>query len=161
MVFFYKCMIYIMNYMIKSFDVICYNLQVNLVLERRDICRGQNQTTFSVFEIPSYPRKSAVSWSLRYSFSPYHYSLAPFSMSFPNSRTDVYIYSYILILRIIRRMNLKSMAEFPAKKNTNSKTRINSFTTKCSSLGKQHRARLYILRRCVTMLLRSYIDQDD
>ncbi|CAN7054154.1 unnamed protein product [Brassica rapa subsp. trilocularis] len=54
------------------------------------------------------------------------------------------------------------MAEFRAKKNSNSKTRINSFTTKCSSpTSSTHRARLYILRRCVTMLLRSYIDQDD
>ncbi|KAF8111242.1 hypothetical protein N665_0076s0229 [Sinapis alba] len=53
------------------------------------------------------------------------------------------------------------MAEFPAKKNPNSKTRINSFTAKCSSLVKQHRARLYILRCCATMLLRSYFDHDD
>ncbi|CAH8359308.1 unnamed protein product [Eruca vesicaria subsp. sativa] len=53
------------------------------------------------------------------------------------------------------------MAEFPTKKSPNSKTKINSFTTKCSSLVKQHRARLYILRRCATMLLRSYLDRDD
>ncbi|CAH8342223.1 unnamed protein product [Eruca vesicaria subsp. sativa] len=53
------------------------------------------------------------------------------------------------------------MAEFQAKKNPNSKTKSNTFTTKCSSLVKQHRAHLYILRRCATMLIRSYIDHDD
>ncbi|CAH8363385.1 unnamed protein product [Eruca vesicaria subsp. sativa] len=41
------------------------------------------------------------------------------------------------------------MAEYLAKKNPNSKTRI-SITTKCSSLLKQHRTRLSILRRCAS-----------
>ncbi|XP_022724183.1 uncharacterized protein LOC111280910 [Durio zibethinus] len=35
------------------------------------------------------------------------------------------------------------------------------FSTKCASLVKQQRARLYILRRCATMLLCWYIHGDD
>lgn len=35
------------------------------------------------------------------------------------------------------------------------------FSNKCASLVKEQRARLYILRRCATMLLCSYIEADD
>lgn len=35
------------------------------------------------------------------------------------------------------------------------------FTSKCASLVKQQRARIYILRRCATMLLCWYIQGDD
>ncbi|OAY53296.1 small polypeptide DEVIL 19 [Manihot esculenta] len=35
------------------------------------------------------------------------------------------------------------------------------FTTKCVSLIKEQRARIYILRRCATMLLCWYIHGDD
>jgi hypothetical protein len=35
------------------------------------------------------------------------------------------------------------------------------FTRKCASLVKQQRARIYILRRCATMLLCWYIQGDD
>lgn len=35
------------------------------------------------------------------------------------------------------------------------------FTSKCASLVKQQRARIYILRRCATMLLFWYIQGDD
>ncbi|KAE9593603.1 hypothetical protein Lalb_Chr18g0044821 [Lupinus albus] len=35
------------------------------------------------------------------------------------------------------------------------------FTNKCASLGKEQRARLYIIRRCATMLLCWYIEGDD
>ncbi|RHN49626.1 hypothetical protein MtrunA17_Chr7g0276521 [Medicago truncatula] len=35
------------------------------------------------------------------------------------------------------------------------------FSNKCTSLVKEQRARLYILRRCATMLLCSYIQGDD
>ncbi|KAL4643980.1 hypothetical protein ACB092_02G130600 [Castanea dentata] len=36
-----------------------------------------------------------------------------------------------------------------------------SFTRKCSSLVKEQRARIYVLRRCATMLLCWYIHGDD
>ncbi|KDP40606.1 hypothetical protein JCGZ_24605 [Jatropha curcas] len=35
------------------------------------------------------------------------------------------------------------------------------FTTKCASLIKEQRSRIYILRRCATMLLCWYIHGDD
>ncbi|TKY61170.1 DEVIL protein [Spatholobus suberectus] len=35
------------------------------------------------------------------------------------------------------------------------------FSNKCASLVKEQRARLYILRRCATMLLCWYIQGDD
>ncbi|RYR02809.1 hypothetical protein Ahy_B06g081638 [Arachis hypogaea] len=35
------------------------------------------------------------------------------------------------------------------------------YTNKCASLVKEQRARLYILRRCATMLLCWYIQGDD
>ncbi|XP_027169708.1 uncharacterized protein LOC113769461 [Coffea eugenioides] len=35
------------------------------------------------------------------------------------------------------------------------------FTRKCASLVKEQRARIYILRRCATMLLCWYIQGDD
>ncbi|KAK9228421.1 hypothetical protein WN944_021371 [Citrus x changshan-huyou] len=35
------------------------------------------------------------------------------------------------------------------------------FTTKCAALVKEQRARMYILRRCATMLLCWYIQGDD
>ncbi|EYU45923.1 hypothetical protein ABFS82_04G089600 [Erythranthe guttata] len=37
----------------------------------------------------------------------------------------------------------------------------NGFTRKCASLVKQQRARIYILRRCATMLLCWYIQGDN
>ncbi|KMZ57192.1 ROTUNDIFOLIA like 8 [Zostera marina] len=45
-------------------------------------------------------------------------------------------------------------------KPTNSKTARRSFTRKCASLVKEQRARFYIMRRCVTMLIcwREYQD---
>ncbi|KAI5602286.1 hypothetical protein POPTR_001G161200v4 [Populus trichocarpa] len=36
-----------------------------------------------------------------------------------------------------------------------------SFTNKCAALVKEQRARIYILRRCATMLLCWYIQGDD
>ncbi|KAL7152307.1 hypothetical protein ABFS83_04G088200 [Erythranthe nasuta] len=44
-----------------------------------------------------------------------------------------------------------------SKRSNNS----NGFTRKCASLVKQQRARIYILRRCATMLLCWYIQGDD
>ncbi|KAL5755438.1 hypothetical protein ACOSP7_019866 [Xanthoceras sorbifolium] len=41
------------------------------------------------------------------------------------------------------------------------KRKGNGFSTKCASLVKEQRARLYILRRCATMLLCWYIQGDD
>ncbi|KAG5248825.1 ROTUNDIFOLIA family protein [Salix suchowensis] len=35
------------------------------------------------------------------------------------------------------------------------------FTTKCAALVKEQRARIYILRRCATMLVCWYIQGDD
>nr|XP_043617026.1 small polypeptide DEVIL 22-like [Erigeron canadensis] len=37
----------------------------------------------------------------------------------------------------------------------------NRITTKCASLVKKQRARIYILRRCATMLLCWYIQGDE
>ncbi|XP_058079258.1 small polypeptide DEVIL 19-like [Magnolia sinica] len=37
----------------------------------------------------------------------------------------------------------------------------NGFTRRCASLVKEQRARIYILRRCATMLLCWYIHGDD
>ncbi|CAL0302208.1 unnamed protein product [Lupinus luteus] len=42
-----------------------------------------------------------------------------------------------------------------------SKRKGYGFTNKCASLGKEQRARLYIIRRCATMLLCWYIEGDD
>ncbi|ERN12608.1 hypothetical protein AMTRI_Chr01g136240 [Amborella trichopoda] len=39
--------------------------------------------------------------------------------------------------------------------------RTNGFTRRCARLAKEQRARLYILRRCATMLLCWYIQGDD
>ncbi|XP_022866585.1 uncharacterized protein LOC111386362 [Olea europaea var. sylvestris] len=44
---------------------------------------------------------------------------------------------------------------------TPSKRKSTRFTRKCASLVKEQRARIYILRRCATMLLCSYIQDDD
>ncbi|KAJ1390782.1 hypothetical protein SESBI_37189 [Sesbania bispinosa] len=41
------------------------------------------------------------------------------------------------------------------------KRKGNGFSNKCASLVKEQRARLYILRRCATMLLCWYIQGDD
>ncbi|XP_073311467.1 small polypeptide DEVIL 22-like [Primulina huaijiensis] len=37
----------------------------------------------------------------------------------------------------------------------------NNFTRKCASLVREQRARMYILRRCATMLLCWYIQGDE
>ncbi|KAK9734365.1 hypothetical protein RND81_04G134800 [Saponaria officinalis] len=42
-----------------------------------------------------------------------------------------------------------------------SKRKGNGFTKKCASLVKEQRARIYILRRCATMLLCWYIQDDE
>ncbi|KAF8011250.1 hypothetical protein BT93_J1758 [Corymbia citriodora subsp. variegata] len=44
-----------------------------------------------------------------------------------------------------------------AKACARRKGRINGLTRKCASLVRERRARIYILRRCAAMLLRSYI----
>ncbi|PIN13732.1 hypothetical protein CDL12_13630 [Handroanthus impetiginosus] len=49
------------------------------------------------------------------------------------------------------------MAELKLKRSSKS----NGFTRKCASLVKEQRARIYILRRCATMLLCWYIQGDD
>ncbi|MBA0745477.1 hypothetical protein Gogos_008052, partial [Gossypium gossypioides] len=46
-------------------------------------------------------------------------------------------------------------------KATAAERKGNGFSTKCASLVKQQRARLYIMRRCATMLLCWYIHGDD
>ncbi|CAF1934722.1 hypothetical protein BRARA_C03521 [Brassica rapa] len=48
------------------------------------------------------------------------------------------------------------MAEFKRKFNKG-----HAFTSKCVSLVKEQRARLYILRRCATMLCCWYIHGDE
>ncbi|KAB2007767.1 hypothetical protein ES319_D10G053200v1 [Gossypium barbadense] len=58
------------------------------------------------------------------------------------------------------------MAEFHSVQcncgvKASTKRKRNGFSTKCASLVKQQRARLYILRRCATMLLCWYIHGDD
>ncbi|XP_052183365.1 small polypeptide DEVIL 19-like [Diospyros lotus] len=42
-----------------------------------------------------------------------------------------------------------------------SRRKSNRFTSKCAALVKKQRARMYILRRCATMLLCWYIHGDD
>ncbi|KAB1218262.1 hypothetical protein CJ030_MR3G026142 [Morella rubra] len=41
------------------------------------------------------------------------------------------------------------------------KRKRQGFTSKCSSLVREQRARIYILRRCATMLLCWYINGDE
>ncbi|KAL5542811.1 hypothetical protein UlMin_010521 [Ulmus minor] len=41
------------------------------------------------------------------------------------------------------------------------KKKGHSFTRKCSTLVKEQRARIYVLRRCATMLLCWYIQGDE
>ncbi|XXG55086.1 hypothetical protein AAC387_Pa03g2814 [Persea americana] len=50
-------------------------------------------------------------------------------------------------------------AKCPA--TTRSKKGGNGFSRKCAALVKEQRARIYILRRCATMLLCWYIHGDD
>ncbi|KAI8529750.1 hypothetical protein RHMOL_Rhmol12G0249600 [Rhododendron molle] len=56
---------------------------------------------------------------------------------------------------------LKRQQSTSSRSNASSKRKGNGFTRKCASLVKEQRARLYILRRCATMLLCSYIQGDD
>ena len=49
----------------------------------------------------------------------------------------------------------KERSKVPAKRKGH------GISTKCASLVKEQRARLYILRRCATMLLCWYIQGDD
>lgn len=58
------------------------------------------------------------------------------------------------------------MAELRQKFKNNSSSSKGSksnggFTRKCASMLKEQRARIYILRRCATMLCCSYIQGDD
>ncbi|GMY32194.1 small polypeptide DEVIL 22-like [Fagus crenata] len=48
-----------------------------------------------------------------------------------------------------------------SKSGTPSKRKGHCFTRKCSSLVKEQRGRIYVLRRCATMLLCWYIHGDD
>ncbi|ESW11042.1 hypothetical protein PHAVU_009G260600 [Phaseolus vulgaris] len=48
-----------------------------------------------------------------------------------------------------------------AKIRGNGKRKGDGFSNKCASLVKEQRARLYILRRCATMLLCWYIQGDE
>ncbi|CAN6573700.1 unnamed protein product [Malus baccata var. baccata] len=48
-----------------------------------------------------------------------------------------------------------------ATAKAHSKRTGNSFSRKCAALVKEQRARIYILRRCATMLLCWYIQGDD
>ncbi|KAK1416956.1 hypothetical protein QVD17_26076 [Tagetes erecta] len=50
---------------------------------------------------------------------------------------------------------------FEIAKVANPKRNGHGITKKCASLVKQQRARIYILRRCATMLLCWYIQGDD
>ncbi|KAL8043560.1 hypothetical protein ABFX02_09G126900 [Erythranthe guttata] len=56
-------------------------------------------------------------------------------------------------------MNAKSSKR--SSSSSSSKRSNNGFTRKCASLVKEQRARIYILRRCATMLLCWYIQGDD
>ncbi|KAL9397643.1 hypothetical protein Peur_011896 [Populus x canadensis] len=65
-------------------------------------------------------------------------------------------YKYIditLTLQVL--LLLKNITESPAKKKRH------GFTRKCASLVQEQRARIYVLRRCATMLLCWYIQGDD
>ncbi|KAF5733459.1 hypothetical protein HS088_TW17G01003 [Tripterygium wilfordii] len=45
--------------------------------------------------------------------------------------------------------------------NSKASSKGSNLSTKCAKLVKQQRARIYILRRCATMLLCWYIHGDD
>lgn len=51
--------------------------------------------------------------------------------------------------------------EFQQHDQRRKKTKGHGFTRKCASLVKEQRAKIYILRRCATMLLCWYIQGDD
>ncbi|KAL1811396.1 hypothetical protein ACET3Z_021461 [Daucus carota] len=53
-----------------------------------------------------------------------------------------------------------TMAEIMMKRQLNKK-KGHGFSRKCASLVKQQRARIYILRRCATMLVCWYFQGDD
>ncbi|XAR49816.1 hypothetical protein NMG60_11003967 [Bertholletia excelsa] len=55
----------------------------------------------------------------------------------------------------LKHQQLKSRAYNPSKRKGH------GFTSKCASLVKEQRARIYILRRCATTLLCWYIHGDD
>ncbi|KAI3455694.1 hypothetical protein Pfo_012357 [Paulownia fortunei] len=56
-------------------------------------------------------------------------------------------------------LQFKNNGVYASSKRSSSKS--NGFTRKCASLVKEQRARIYILRRCATMLLCWYIQGDD
>ncbi|KAF8029225.1 hypothetical protein BT93_E1785 [Corymbia citriodora subsp. variegata] len=53
------------------------------------------------------------------------------------------------------------MAELKQCKSYTKRKGNGGLTRKCASLVRQQRARIYILRRCATMLLCWYIQGDD
>lgn len=55
----------------------------------------------------------------------------------------------------VKQSNNKCVTKAPRK------TKGHRFSRKCASLVKEQRARIYILRRCATMLLCWYIQGDE
>ncbi|KAL3825044.1 hypothetical protein ACJIZ3_021073 [Penstemon smallii] len=58
------------------------------------------------------------------------------------------------------KQQVKCIKAYSTSSKRSSKNKI-GFTRKCASLVKEQRARIYILRRCATMLLCWYIQGDD
>ncbi|KAL5062536.1 hypothetical protein RYX36_024273 [Vicia faba] len=56
---------------------------------------------------------------------------------------------------------LQNLKHKQGEKAHHAKKKRNGISSKCASLVKEQRARLYIVRRCATMLLCWYIQGDD
>ncbi|KAJ7951414.1 ROTUNDIFOLIA like [Quillaja saponaria] len=63
--------------------------------------------------------------------------------------------------KFIELANMVEVQQYKCKAKVPAKRKGYGFCNKCASLVKQQRARLYILRRCATMLLCWYIEGDD
>ncbi|KAJ0007738.1 uncharacterized protein LOC116110466 [Pistacia vera] len=53
------------------------------------------------------------------------------------------------------------LQQYKSGAKASTKRKGHGFSSKCASLVKEQRARIYILRRCATMLLCWYIHGDD
>ncbi|KAK4791336.1 hypothetical protein SAY86_031749 [Trapa natans] len=68
------------------------------------------------------------------------------------------LFSFITAMAAFHHVNFKYNE---AKASSNNRRKGNGIIRKCASLVRQQRARIYILRRCATMLLRLSIQGDD
>ncbi|KAL3375759.1 hypothetical protein AABB24_006956, partial [Solanum stoloniferum] len=87
-------------------------------------------------------------------FSPYYYSFLNLFLSSPLPKPKVINFTTSNQELIMADQQVSSYMNGSSKKK-------NNISRKCASLIKEQRARIYILRRCATMLLCWYIQGDE